>query len=811
MDVPHQASRFLPALSAPAEGVGEGPSIRGLDRRLGLAVLPAVLLAVGFSCKSDSTTGPGRAGQAANMEIVAGNQQSAQVGTELPAALVVRVSDAQGRLVAGQVVNFRVTSGGGSVFAGVEITNDSGVARERWTLGTSTADSQRVEARAVDNVSGVALTFAVFRATALPGPPTRVDFVQPPTDILAGAVMSPAVQVAVRDTFGNAVTNATTNLTIGLTSGTGTPGAVLRGTLTAAAENGVATFADLSLEKVGGGYTLTATASGLLSATSTTFRVLAGAPARLTFTAQPSDVVAGAVISPSIQIAVQDSFGNVVSSATTTVTVGLTTGAGSPGAILSGTHTVRTAGGVATFADLKVNKAGSGYTLTASVTGIANATSAAFAVTPGAAARLAFAVQPTGVVAGAVISPAVQVVIQDAQGNTVTGATTAVSLALTSGTGSAGAALSGTLTASGANGVATFNFLIVNKAGVGYSLTATAAGLAGATSSGFDVIAGPPARLGFTVQPGEVMWGVSFHAAVQVAALDFYGNAVLNSTAIVTLAITNGTGPAGASLGGTQTAASVNGVARFDGLTINRVGRYTLTATSPGLDSAMSIGFSVIPRLAFIVQPSDVAAGVAMTPAPEVAWLSDSLNVQGFTNGSFGISITSGTGTAGATLVGGTSGVGLPSGAAAFNDVRVDKTGTGYTLTATASDTSGVPTYATTSTPFSVTPGVAAQLSFTRQPTNVAKDSIVRPPIEVTLVDAGGNAVASSMAVVTIGITPRTGAAGATLSGTLTVTAIAGVATFGDLRLSTLGTGYSLTATSAGLGSATTTTFAVTP
>jgi hypothetical protein len=82
--------------------------------------------------------------------------------------LVVKVEDAKGKGVRGQIVNFRVTEGGGSVFAGVAITDKDGVAQERWTLGES--GSQQVEARAVDTETGEALTFAVFIATVLPPP-----------------------------------------------------------------------------------------------------------------------------------------------------------------------------------------------------------------------------------------------------------------------------------------------------------------------------------------------------------------------------------------------------------------------------------------------------------------------------------------------------------------------------------------------------------------------------------------------------------------------------------------------------------------
>ncbi len=53
-----------------------------------------------------------------------------------------------------------------------------------------------------------------------------------------------------------------------------------------------------------------------------------------------------------------------------------------PGGTLSGTLTVASARGVATFSNLSVNNAGTGYTLTAAAPLLTSATSAAFNITP---------------------------------------------------------------------------------------------------------------------------------------------------------------------------------------------------------------------------------------------------------------------------------------------------------------------------------------------------------------------------------------------------------------------------------------------
>lgn len=137
-------------------------------RRASVLSLP-FLLAFATACggSSASSTGSPPSGRTAALEIVSGNTQTGVVGHELPGAVVVRVKDDQGRPVSGQIVNFRVVAGGGSVFAGAALSDASGIARERWTLGTA-AGPQRLEARAVDS-NGVAIVFASFDATAVAG------------------------------------------------------------------------------------------------------------------------------------------------------------------------------------------------------------------------------------------------------------------------------------------------------------------------------------------------------------------------------------------------------------------------------------------------------------------------------------------------------------------------------------------------------------------------------------------------------------------------------------------------------------------
>src|SRR5207237_769267 len=137
-------------------------------------------------------------------------------------------------------------------------------------------------------------------------------------------------------------------------------GGTLSGTTTVAAVAGVASFSDLSIDKTGTGYTLTAASAPLTGATSTAFNINPGAASKLAFTVQPASATAGVSISPAVQVAVQDAFGNTITSSTASITVAIGTNPG--GGTLSGTATVAAVSGVASFSTLSINKAGTGYT-----------------------------------------------------------------------------------------------------------------------------------------------------------------------------------------------------------------------------------------------------------------------------------------------------------------------------------------------------------------------------------------------------------------------------------------------------------------
>jgi len=105
-----------------------------------------------------------------------------------------------------------------------------------------------------------------------------------------------------------------------------------------------------------------------------------GTATHLGFTVQPSSTTAGHVIAPAVVVVAQNLNGNADTNYTNSVTlaIGANPGAGT----LSGTSTVSAVRGVATFGNLSINAAGTGYTLTAAAALLTSATSATFNITP---------------------------------------------------------------------------------------------------------------------------------------------------------------------------------------------------------------------------------------------------------------------------------------------------------------------------------------------------------------------------------------------------------------------------------------------
>ncbi len=291
-------------------------------------------------------------------------------------------------------------------------------------------------------------------------------------------------------------------------------------------------------------------------------------PAVLAFVQQPSNAPAGGTISPAVTVAIENSFGVVVSPDTSSVTLSI--GPGSTGSgTLGGTLTVAAVNGVATFSNLSISAAGT-YTLQATDIdgGVTLTPAVSTAFTISVQVKVAFVQQPTGAQAGGAIAPPVIVDVEDSNGNVVTSDTSNVTVAIGPGTSGLGT-LSGTLTVAAVNGVATFNSLAISAAG-GYTLEASDGLLAPATSSSFTVTAiqpnQPPTISDAIPGPGAVWVG---RAAPIELYLTSAGAGVDLTTVVITASRDGGTTTepicAGLAPGATSYDATANAV--FKGTT----------------------------------------------------------------------------------------------------------------------------------------------------------------------------------------------------------------------------------------------------
>lgn len=435
-----------------------------------------------------------------------------------------------------------------------------------------------------------------------------------------------------------------------------------------------------------GAQNLTVTSAGL-SGSPLTVAATAQAivPTRLAMITQPASTLAGATLN-AVSVAAQDASGNTVTNFTGVVTVAIANNAG--GSTLSGTTAVSAVAGIATFSDLKLNRPGTGYTLGFSASGMTAATSVAFNITAGSAARLVVGSVPSSVDAGSVIAPPLTVTVTDSSGNSVTSFTGAVTVAI--GANPGGGTLSGTLTRTAVAGVATFDNLSINRNGVGYTLTASATGLASGSSAPFAVVAGPPTQMTLISGGGQTAQAGTALQPIVIQVRDALGNGI--GGIALTFAVTSG----GGAVVPTSSTTDQTGFATAEWTLGSANGTQTLTVSAAGLGtltvSATATGGSTT-QLAISTPPTPTqVAGVSFSPAV-VVQAKDALGAvqTGFTGA---VTASVATGPAGAVL-GGTTIVNAVAGVATFSTLRLTKAGvytlqfaaTGYTSAVTAAIT----------------------------------------------------------------------------------------------------------------------------
>jgi hypothetical protein len=247
------------------------------------------------------------------------------------------------------------TSSGGCTNSGATYTMTSG----------STACS--VIFNQPGNTNYAAATQVTESVSAAPGPATKLVFTTQPGGGTAGTAWTTQPAVTVEDAIGDKVTTSTASITLAIGTNPG-GGRVVCTSDPISASSGVATFAGCQINAAGIGYTLTATSSGLTSATSGTFTIATGGAMQLVFTTQPGGGSVGVAWAQQPVVTLEDSYGNTVTGVAQNVTVALDYSS-DPGnsAKLQGTTTVALvpSTGQATFTNLHISRAGTEFILTA--------------------------------------------------------------------------------------------------------------------------------------------------------------------------------------------------------------------------------------------------------------------------------------------------------------------------------------------------------------------------------------------------------------------------------------------------------------
>ncbi|MFL5357750.1 lamin tail domain-containing protein [Archangium sp.] len=685
--------------------------------------------------------------------------------------LEVTVRKADGTALEGRTVKVTVSGEGNTVVQPAGTTDAQGVAVARVTstlagLKTVTA-SVEAEGGPVTLLSRPTLAFIVL-------PASKLAFTQAPTSGTAGAVLG-GFAVTLQNADGETMTGATNTVT--LARGSGPAAAVLEGTVSVSAVNGVARFSELLLKKAATGYTLVASAEGLTGTTSPAFTVAPAAPASLEVAQVADTVTAGALLSP--EVSVLDAFGNQVTGYTGTVRFSSTDGS----AMLPADYafTSADAGRHLFTGALMLKQAGTRQVTVRDTGNAALGATREVGVVPGAAAKLAFLGQPADRFVRETFGATVA--LTDAFGNQVAASTPAVTLGLDKATGT----LAGSVSVTPVDGVASFSGLSIAEDDPGYMLTASGVGLATASSNAFtitDNVAPAAPELSFTVN------GIDSLTVGWKAVGD---DGLSGQASSYELLYSTDPGFAGAIpviVGSPQPANALES-ATLSGLTPGTPYYVALKVTDNAGNAVRVTGsaataYPEASKLVFLEQPRNGTAGEPqLSPAVKVA-IQDSAG-RLVTNADFTVTLT----------VKGVSGFGpftvaADKGVATFDGiqaVRIDKAGRDYSLEASASTTSGTPLTPATSNFFNITHAPASRLELSGESPVISGTG---HSATVKVLDAFDNVAEGYTGTVTL----ASGDADASLpAGHAFTTTDTGQYTFSGIVLRTVGT-QSLTASS---------------
>ena len=681
---------------------------------------------------------------------------------------------------------------------------------------------------------------ATFLGVIASGDPTGLSVTVSPAAAYPGLQWQVQAEGMLVDSLGRKVSSATAVVQANLLDCGGGLGCVpsnssLFGNRAVTTSLGAVRFTDLRLDTQRTCYRVELSSPPLASSLTLAFDVQPSTfITHVAVLTQPSDTIAGAPIPIQPVVAAMDRGANIMAQYSQKVSAIIFNGDKNDWT-MSGTRTIIFRNGIATFTNLRIDRASCCLALEFGVaSGLVTGYSQNFCAYPSNPTRLAFSRSPAGVMPGIPLATQPILAMVDDYGNPVTTRTCQVGCNLLSSNVSASldgdmpASLLGNVTVGFVGGVAQFTSLRIDRAGT-HSLSFHAVPPSTLASLSPTVLVSEPAidratKLIIVTQPYGFAGDVAGrHISVQprVAIADIGDNIIQRASTMVTASLQGSV--TGSWLRGTTEIPTVDGIANFTDL------RLGPSPDGPGLklsllftsDAACTSGayfcspvvsskFDMAGAVTFLrveVQPGNAVAGMPLDVQPAVSIYDASGRLYSYfgargrdvlyaslVNGTITVNGTN------ATLLGNRSAI-YDNSIAKWTDLSFETSGDwvlSFGLLATTGES-----FSVKSMMIKVLPSSATNLTLVQQPDVPSPGLPFGIGPNVTVVDIFGNIVSTWNASVTAKLLQNGLPSDVLPRGDAVAVPVEGTATFPTLGLNTAGTGWSLLFSSEGVTSVT--------
>lgn len=434
---------------------------------------------------------PSQAGTATQLQFTTQPVAGSVAGSVMATQPVVKIEDSQGNVVTSSTASITLTSSGGTLAGCANLTAVLGVVNvSNCTFGGLIGSQYTLTAKSPGLLQTVS---APFGSNTVAGTEAGVLISAIPNSVPASNVSDAQLNIQVVDNWGNpTVSNGETVLTVSSSSTggfftatngqAGTPGTSSTVTIPSGAPTATVYYGD----ETAGAPTITAFDSGTIRAFgSASLTITAGPATKLIYTIPPTTpITAGTTFS--IGVTEEDQFNNVASSDNTSVVALAASNGTSSGGFTCATNSGVVTIGVVTFSSCYFTSASpSAYVVTASETGLTSVT-ASVTVTAGPASQVVvWSGNNQSTKVNTAFANPLMVLVTDASGNPVSGATVTFTSSVNGATGKFAAAGTVCGAGTGKNSCTA----VTNAAGIATSSTFTASATAGTYNN---VTAGTP-------------------------------------------------------------------------------------------------------------------------------------------------------------------------------------------------------------------------------------------------------------------------------------------------------------------------------